>query len=51
MGPLLRSCAYVRELIELLFGVVSGVTPDIHVLYGVHLPQGEGVDFWVICPL
>ena len=42
MGPLLRSCAEVREPIELSFGVVSGVHPGIDVLDGVHVPQGEG---------
>jgi len=39
MGPLLRSCAEVRAAIELSFGVVSGVTTDIHAL------DGKGV-FW-----
>jgi len=37
MGTLLRHTA-----IELSFGVVSGVGPGIHVLDGVHVPQGEG---------
>ena len=32
MGPLLRSWVEVREPIELSFGVVSGVTPGIHVV-------------------
>ena len=50
MGPLLHSCAEVREPIELLFGVVSGVTAGIHVLDGVLVPQWEGVDFGVVCP-
>jgi len=45
MGPLLRSCVEVRAAIELLFEVVSGVTPGIHVLDGVHVPQGEG---WIL---
>jgi len=45
MGNLLRSCAEVRTLIELSFGVVSGVTPGIHVLDGIHMPQGEG---WIL---
>ena len=33
---LLRSCE-VREPIELLFGVISGVGPGIHVLDGVYV--------------
>ena len=37
-----HSCAEVRAAIELSFGVKSGVTPVIHVLDGVHVPQGEG---------
>jgi len=41
MGNLLRSCAEVREPIELSFGVVSGVGPGIHVLDGVHVSQKE----------
>ena len=32
----------VHELIELLFGVVSGVDLGIRELDGVHVPQGEG---------
>jgi len=53
MGPLLRSCAEVRTAIKLSFGVVSGVGPDIDVLDGVHVPQGEGGcfgDFWHLRP-
>jgi len=42
MGTLLRSCAEMRELIKLSFGVVSGVGPGIDVLYGVHVAQGKG---------
>jgi len=34
MGTLLRSCAELCEPIELLFGMVSGVTQGIHVLDG-----------------
>jgi len=34
MGNLLRSCAEVREPIELLFGLVSGFGPGIGVLDG-----------------
>ena len=48
---LLHSCAEVRAAIELSFRTVSGVTPDIHVLDGVHMPQVEGVDFGVVCPI
>ena len=33
-GNLLRRCVKVRTTIELLFGVVSGVGPGIHVLDG-----------------
>ena len=29
---------------------VCGVTPDIHVLDGVYVPQVEGVNFGVFCP-
>jgi len=32
MGTLLHGCAEVRELIELSFGVVSGISPGIHVI-------------------
>ena len=42
MGHLLRSCVEVHEPMELSFGMVSGVGPGIHVLDGVHMPQGEG---------
>ena len=41
MGTLLHGCAEVRELIELSFGVVSGVGPGIDVENGVHMPQKE----------
>ena len=44
--PLLHSCAEVRAAIEM----VSGVTPDIHVLDGVYVPQVEEVNFGVVCP-
>jgi len=40
MGTLLRRCAEVRKVIELSFGVVSGVGQGIHVLDEVHVPQG-----------
>ena len=49
MGTLLRNCAEVREPIQLSFGVVSGLGPGIDVLDGVHVPQGEGADFGVVC--
>ena len=39
----------MHAAIELSFRMVSGVTPDIHVLDGVHVPQVEGVDFGVVC--
>ena len=41
MGTLWHSCAKVHELIELSFGVVSGVGHRMSVLDGVHVPQGE----------
>ena len=47
---LLHSCAEVRAVIKLSFKKVSGVTPDIHVLDGVYVPQVEGVNFGVVCP-
>jgi len=49
MGPLLRSCVEVREPIELSFGLVGGVTQGIHVLDGVHVPEGKG-GFWGSLP-
>jgi len=51
MGTLLHSCAEVREPIELSFSVVSGVGPGIDVLYGVHVAQGERVNFGVVRPI
>jgi len=42
VGTLWRSCAKVRQPIELSFVVVSGVDSSIGVLDGVHVPQGEG---------
>jgi len=50
MRTLLRSCAEVRESIAVSLGVVSGVGTGIHVLDGVHVPQGEEVDFEIVCP-
>ena len=41
-GTLLRSCAKVRELVELSFEVVSWVCRGMGVLEGVHVPQWEG---------
>ena len=35
----------MHAAIELSFGVMSGVTPGIHVLDGVHVPQGDG---WIL---
>ena len=46
MGPLLHSCVEVHTAIELLFGVVSGVGPGIHVLNGVHVTEGGRGCFW-----
>jgi len=42
MGLLLHSSAEVRAAIELSFGMVSGVGPDIRVLDGGHVPQRGG---------
>jgi len=41
MGSLWHSCAKVHELIEVSFGVVSGVGPGIGVLDGGLCIQGE----------
>jgi len=32
------------------FGMVSGVGLGIDVWHGVHVAQGEGMDFVVVCP-
>jgi len=46
---LLCSCVEVHEPTELSFGVVSGVTPGIHVLdEGPRAPRGR-VYFGVVC--
>jgi len=46
MGNLLRRCVEVRTAIELSFGVVSGVGPDIHVFDGSpRASRGRGC-FW-----
>jgi len=50
MGTLLRSCAEVRAAIELSFGVVSGVTPGIHVLDGSTCLKGCFWDFSAFAP-
>jgi len=42
MGTLLRRCVEVRRAIELSFGVVSGVSPGIHVLDGSPHASREG---------
>ena len=43
---LFHSCAEVRAVIELSFKMVSGVTPDIHVLNGgLSASSGKG-EFW-----
>ena len=51
MGPLLRSCAEVREPIELSFGMLSGVGLGTDVLYGGPRGSREGVAFWVVYPI
>jgi len=54
MGTLLCSCAEVHKLIELSFGVVSGVGPGIHVLDGGScVPKGRGCfgDFSAFAPI
>jgi len=38
---LLRRCVELRKVIQLSFGVVSGVGPGIHVLDGSPRAQGE----------
>jgi len=45
MGTLLHSCVKVREVIELLIGMMSGVGPSVVVLDGVHNPN-EKRRFW-----
>jgi len=47
---LLHSCAEMRAAIELSFKMVSGVTPDIHVLDGgLRASSGRG-EFWGCLP-
>jgi len=45
----LHICAKVRGLIELSFGVVSGVRQETGV--GVHVPQGEGAVLGFFVPI
>jgi len=46
MDSLWHICAKVRVPIELPFGVISGVSPGIGVMDGVHIPQGKGRFWW-----
>jgi len=46
MGTLLRSCAEVHTVIELSFGMVSGVGVDV--LDWVHVPQAEGAVYGMV---
>ena len=46
-GELLHRCVEVRIVIELSFGVVSGVGPGIHVLDGSPRASRGRVCFWV----
>jgi len=41
-GAYLHCCVKVCESIKLLFAVVSGVSPGIGVLHGVHTPRKRG---------
>jgi len=53
MGNLLRSCAEMREPIEMSFGLVSGSGSGIDVLDGVHMPPKEGAVLGIfrhLCP-
>jgi len=43
---LLHSCAEVRTAIKLSFRMVSGVTPDIHVLDGGPRASSGRGEFW-----
>jgi len=50
MGTSLHSCVEVHELIELSFGVISGVSPDIYVLDGgLRVLRGRG-ELWGCVP-
>jgi len=48
-GDFVASCAEVCKLIELSFGVVSGVSGGMGVSGEVHVPQREGevLGFWI----
>jgi len=46
MGILLRRCVEVHKVIELSFGVVSGVGPGIHVLDGSQRASRARGCFW-----
>ena len=48
-GTLLHSCVEVHELIELSFGVVSGVRQEVGVLDGVPVSKGKGDFSWIQC--
>jgi len=57
-GDLLRRCVEVRTVIELSFGVVSGVGPGIRVLDGSPRASRKGAVsgmvsgiFWHFCPI
>jgi len=41
----------MRDLIELSFGVVSGVGGGMGVVDGVHVPQEEGVVSGILAPI
>ena len=49
MGNLLRSCAEVRERMELSFGLVSGAGLGIRVFDGGPRAKGEGAVSGVFC--
>jgi len=50
MGTLLRRCVEMRTVIELSFGVVSGVDPGIHVLDGSpRASRGLGCFWYGFC--
>jgi len=46
MGTLLRRCVEVHIAIELSFGVMSGVSPGIHVLNGSPRASSTRDCFW-----
>jgi len=51
LGPWLHSCVEVHELTELLFGVMSGVGPDIDVWNGSPRGSRGRVDFGLFFPI